>query len=497
MKERDELFEQRKQKMKEFSSRGIDPYPHRFKRTKLIQDIIEEFKGLKPESRTGKSVILAGRVIRIRRMGKASFSHIKDVTGMIQIYVRSDNIGKEGYDIFGMVDIGDHIGIEGEIFATKTGELSIDVKRIDILSKSLRPLPEKWHGLKDVETRYRQRYLDLIANDKVRDVFIKRTEIMKAIRQFLEREGFLEVETPILQPVFGGARAKPFTTHHNVLDEDLFLRIAPELYLKRLIVGGFEKIYELNRSFRNEGISIRHNPEFTMLELYQSYADYNDMMDLCERLFVEVCKGVIGDTKIKYQGETIDLGSKWDRISLYDLMKKYTGKDFSNTKRLEDIRKLARSLKIEFEDSTPEHKIFDHIFDSFVKPNLMNPTFVMDYPTRFSPLAKQLPGDKGLVERFELFIGREELANAYSELNDPIEQRTRMEEQIKRQARERDEEKMMFDEDFIRALEHGMPPCGGLGIGIDRMVMVFTDSSSLRDVIFFPQMRKETQVDSR
>lgn len=493
MSEINKLISERKQKLEELRKMGVDVYPRNFSTTHVISQVREKYATLKAEEKTEETVSLAGRIMSLRRMGKASFAHIKDGTGKLQIYIREDILGEKNYQIFRKLDIGDFIGVTGKIFSTKTGELSIQVEDLILLAKSLRPLPEKWHGLKDIETRYRQRYIDLLVNEQVQNVFSTRSLIIKAIRGFLDNLGFLEVETPMMQSVVGGAIAKPFLTHHQALDMELYLRISPELFLKRLVVGGLEKVYEVNRNFRNEGVSTRHNPEFTMLEVYQAYSDYNVMMGLCERMILFIAKEVLGREDLIYQKSKISLGRiPWKRFSLYDLLKEHAGLDFTNIHGLSEMRKAADRLNVKYEKDSPKSKILDHIFEAYVQKKLIQPTFVLDYPTEFSPLAKAKKDNPELVERFELFIGGEELANAYSELNDPVEQRRRMEEQVK----ERDigeGREIQVDEDYLRALEYGMPPCGGLGLGVDRLVMVFTNCNSIRDVILFPQMRKETE----
>ena len=492
MNEINKLISERKQKLEELRKLGVDPYPYNFSTTHTISQVREKYGMLKAEEKAEETVSLAGRIMSLRRMGKATFAHIKDETGKLQIYIREDILGEKNYKIFRKFDIGDFIGVTGKVFSTKTGELSIQVEDLTLLAKSLRPLPEKWHGLKDIETRYRQRYVDLVVNEQVKNVFLTRSLIIKAIREFLENSGFLEVETPMMQSIVGGALAKPFLTYHQALDMELYLRISPELFLKRLVVGGLEKVYEVNRNFRNEGVSTRHNPEFTMLEVYQAYADYNVMMSLCERMILFIAKEVLGKEDLLYQKNKISLGRvPWKRFSLYDLLQEHTGLDFINIRGLSEMRKIADRLNVKYEKDTPKPKILDRIFEAYVQKKLIQPTFVLDYPTEFSPLAKAKKDNPELVERFELFIGGEELANAYSELNDPVEQRRRMEEQVKK--RDIGEEReLQVDEDYLRALEYGMPPCGGLGLGVDRLVMVFTDSNSIRDVILFPQMRKET-----
>lgn len=493
MSEINKLISERKQKLEELRKLGVDVYPRNFSTTHVISQVREKYGTLKAEEKTEETVSLAGRIMSLRGMGKASFAHIKDQTGKLQIYIREDVLGERNYRIFKKFDIGDLIGVTGKVFATKTGELSIQVENLTLLAKSLRPLPEKWHGLKDIETRYRQRYIDLVVNEQVKDVFCMRSLIIKAIRKFLDDLGFLEVETPMMQSIVGGAIAKPFLTHHQALDMELYLRISPELFLKRLVVGGLEKVYEVNRSFRNEGVSTRHNPEFTMLEVYQAYSDYNGMMGLCQKMILSIAKEILEKEDLIYQKNKISLGRiPWQSFSLYELLKEHTGLDFTNIHGLSEMRKTADKLNVKYKKDSPKHKILDHIFEAYVQKKLIQPTFVLDYPTEFSPLAKAKKDNPELVERFELFIGGEELANAYSELNDPVEQRRRMEKQVEERDISQGKE-IEVDEDYLRALEYGMPPCGGLGVGVDRLVMVFTNSSSIRDVILFPQMRKETE----
>jgi lysyl-tRNA synthetase, class II len=481
---------QRRKKLDELRTQNVDPYPNKFMSTFSSAKIRQQFGHLTQEAEDPTVVVLAGRIMTMRLMGKACFANLKDAFGRIQIYVRKDKIGETEYALFKTLDMGDIIGVEGSIFCTRTGELTIMVQKFTLLAKSLRPLPEKWHGLKDIETRYRQRYVDLIANDEVADIFRLRSKAIKTMRTILDNKDFLEVETPMMQPLAGGAAAKPFVTHHNALDIDLYLRIAPELYLKRLIVGGLERVYEINRNFRNEGISTRHNPEFTMIELYQAYADYNQVMDLCRELITTVVKETTGKLEAEYQGNTIVFSGNWKRMTLVEAVKEYTGADFITPKTLAETRKIARELNVPFAEQATPSKIINTIFEELVEKQLIQPTFICDYPTELSPLAKNAKGNPDIVERFELFIGAQELANAYSELNDPLEQRKRMEQQLKERERG-DEEAQMLDEDYIRALEYGMPPCGGLGIGIDRLIMVITNSASIRDVILFPQMRPE------
>lgn len=425
-----------------------------------------------------------------RVMGKASFCNLQDLKGNIQSYVARDSIGEESYKAFKKLDIGDIIGIQGEVFRTKTGEISIHATAVTLLSKSLQVLPEKFHGLKDTDTRYRQRYVDLIVNQEVKDTFIKRSQIIREIRRYLDDSGFIEVETPVLVPNAGGAAARPFDTHFNALDEDVHLRISLELYLKRLIVGGLERVYEIGRVFRNEGLSVRHNPEFTLLELYQAYTDYYGMMDLCENLFRAVAQKVLGTTAITYEGVEMDLGKPFERLTMVEAVKKYAGIDFSEVKTEAEAKALADQHHVEYETRHKKGDILNLLFEEFVEEKLDQPTFIMDHPVEISPLAKRKPSDPEYTERFELFITKREMANAFSELNDPIDQRGRFEaqEELKRQG---DEEANSVDEDFLNALEHGMPPTGGIGIGIDRMVMLLTGASAIRDVLLFPTMKSK------
>ncbi|MBQ2671663.1 MAG: lysine--tRNA ligase [Clostridia bacterium] len=475
----------RREKFESLKEKGKNPFEiTTYDCTETSEEIKSNF-----EKFEGKDVSIAGRIISRRDMGKASFIDVLDAKGKIQVYLKIDDIGEETYNDMSLWDIGDIVGIKGYVFKTRRGEISVHTKEIKLLSKSFLPLPEKFHGLKDTDTRYRQRYLDLISSPEIKDTFIKRSKIIKEIRNYLDSLGFIEVETPILNVIPGGAAAKPFITHHNTLDMDLYLRIAPELYLKRLIVGGMDKVYEMGRLFRNEGMSTRHNPEFTSIELYKAYADYNDMMDITENI-VRKCSQVANGTDIiEYQGEKIDLSKPFERMTMLDAVKKYTGEDFLNYK--DDINKtaeVAKKLGVDVKSSDTWGDILNRVFEEKVEENLVQPTFICDYPVEVSPLTKRKADAPYLVERFEFFVTRRELANAYSELNDPIDQRKRFEHQMKlRDAG--DDEANLIDEDFITALEHGMPPTGGLGIGIDRLVMLLTDSASIRDVIIFPTMK--------
>lgn len=473
----------RHEKLKALIEDGKNPYEVvRYDKTHDCINVSEDFEALE-----GKEVSLAGRMVGRRIMGKASFANLLDQSGRIQLYVSRNDIGEEEYAEFKKYDIGDIIGVKGIVFLTKTGEKSVHVHSIQLLSKSLIPLPEKFHGLKDTDMRYRQRYVDLIANPEVKKTFILRSKIVSAVRSFLDGEGFLEVETPILNTVAGGATARPFITHHNTLDIDMYMRIAPELYLKRLIVGGFEKVYEMGRLFRNEGMDPRHNPEFTTVELYQAYTDYNGMMDITERLFKHIATNIIGSGTISYQGVEIEIDKPWKKITMIDAVKEYTGLDFENGE-LNDLIKKAESMGAHFPEEVTWGKALFEVFDQFVEEKLVQPTFVLDYPVEVSPLAKKKASDKRLTERFEFFITSRELGNAFSELNDPIDQRERFMSQVK--AREKgDDEAQMMDEDFVTALSYGMPPTGGLGIGIDRLVMLFTDQFNIRDVLLFPTMK--------
>ena len=479
-----ELLKVRREKLDKLQSEGKDPF-------KIVKypvdthstDILNDFEGYE-----GKTVVVGGRLMAKRVMGKASFCNVQDRNGRIQVYVSKYDIGEESYADFKKYDIGDILGIKGFVFKTKMGEISIHASEVVLLSKSLQILPEKFHGLKDQETRYRQRYVDVIVNPEIKEVFFKRSAVIKAIREILDSKGFLEVETPTLQTIPGGAAARPFITHHNALDIDMYCRIALELPLKRLIVGGFERVYEIGRVFRNEGIDLRHNPEFTLMELYQAFTDYNGMMDITEELFRGVAQKVNGTTIVNYGGHEIDLGKEFARMTMVDAVKKYSGVDFDAVKDTEEARKIAKEKGVEFEERHVKGDILNLFFEEFVEKNIVEPTFIMDYPVEVSPLTKRKPDKPEYTERFELFILGREYGNAYSELNDPIDQRKRFEHQEAMRAAG-DEEANMIDEDFMTALEYGMPPTGGLGVGIDRMVMLMTGQNSIRDVILFPTMR--------
>jgi lysyl-tRNA synthetase class 2 len=479
-----ELLKVRRTKLAELQENGKDPFQiMKYKVTNHSGDIINNFEDFE-----GKIVSIAGRVMSKRVMGKASFCNIRDISGDVQAYVKRDDVGEEPYADFKKYDIGDIVGIEGEVFRTHTGEVSVKAHSVVLLTKSLQILPEKFHGLKDTDTRYRQRYIDLIVNPEVRDTFIKRSLIIREIRNYLDNKEFIEVETPVLVPNAGGAAAKPFNTHHNALDQDIHLRISLELYLKRLIVGGLERVYEIGRVFRNEGLSVRHNPEFTLLELYQAYTDYYGMMDLVEEMFRTVATKVLGTTAITYDGVEIDLSKPFERLTMVEAIKKYTEIDFAQYPDEASAKALAKERHINFETRHKRGDIINLFFEEFVEEHLVQPTFIMDHPVEISPLASRKPSDPDYTERFELFITKREMANAFSELNDPLDQRGRFEAQEALRAAG-DEEANQLDEDFLTALEYGMPPTGGIGIGIDRFVMLLTDSSAIRDVLLFPTMK--------
>ncbi len=479
-----ELLKVKRAKLAELKENAKDPFQiMKYSVTHHSADIGADFDNLE-----GKTVSIAGRIMSKRVMGKASFCNIQDVKGNIQTYVKKDLIGEEAYAEFKKYDIGDIVGITGEIFKTHTEEVSVKANQVVLLSKSLQVLPEKFHGLKDTDTRYRQRYVDLIVNPEVKDTFIKRSLIIREVRNYLDGRDFIEVETPVLVPNAGGAAARPFMTHHNALDEDIHLRISLELYLKRLIVGGLERVYEIGRVFRNEGLSVRHNPEFTLLELYQAYTDYYGMMDLTEELFRTVANKVLGTTTVTYDGVEIDLAKPFERMTMVDAVKKYAVIDFTEIKTEEEAKALAREHHIKYEDRHKKGDIINLFFEEYVEEKLIQPTFIMDHPVEISPLAKRKPTDPDFTERFELFITKREMANAFSELNDPIDQRGRFEAQEALRAAGDDEANTM-DEDFLNALEYGMPPTGGIGVGIDRLVMLLTDSAAIRDVLLFPTMK--------
>jgi lysyl-tRNA synthetase class 2 len=494
-KELSQVMQDRLKKLEQIKEMGINPFAYDFERTDMARDLIDSFR--EEEEKTAR---IAGRILSLRRMGKAAFAHVLDESDRIQIYVRKDKVGDEAFDLFKLIDIGDIVGITGQVFKTRTGEISLLATEITLLTKNIRPLPvvkeveeegekKTFDAFMDTEQRYRQRYIDLVVNRQVREVFVKRSQIITAMRTYLDSKGYLEVETPILQPIYGGAAARPFITHHNALNMPLYLRIADELYLKRLIVGGYEGVYEISKDFRNEGIDRTHNPEFTMMELYVAYKDYHFMMNLVEEMVTTIADKVAGTLKISYQGTEVDLTPPWRRLPLYEALEQYTGMNLYG-KDQSELQKVAKKLHIEIEEGWGTGKILDEIFKEKVEPNLIQPTFICDYPVELSPLAKRHRDDPQLVERFEPFVVGREIGNSFSELNDPIDQRGRFESQLKA-FQAGDEEAHQLDDDFIRALEYGMPPTAGLGMGIDRLVMLLTDSASIRDVIFFPTMRPE------
>ncbi len=493
------LAAQRRFKLAELKRRGFDPYPHRFDYTHTITGLRSSFDGLGgPELETKKEQVrVCGRVMSLRPQGKAGFLDLSDGEHRIQVYMRRDKVDDASYELFQLLDLGDILGVEGVLFRTRTNELTVLSSRLQHLSKNLTPLPEKWHGLTDVETRFRQRYVDLIVNPEVRAVFAKRSRIIREIRNFLDSRGYLEVETPVLQPIAGGALARPFLTHHNALDLDLYLRIALELHLKRLIVGGFPRVYELGRIFRNEGISTQHNPEFTMLEFYQAYSDFRDLMDLTEEMIKQIVEAVTGSRTVTYQDQVLDF-NRWERYTLRDAIVRFwpesvPGPSGDDLKSPERLRALARSVNAQFESADGPGKLLAAIFEEVAEPHLIQPTFIYDFPTEVSPLSKTKADDPETVERFELYVAGMEVANAYSELNDPAEQRARFEEQL-RQRGLGDDTAHAMDEDYIRALSYGMPPTAGEGIGIDRLTMVLTNSRSIREVILFPLLRPESDT---
>jgi lysyl-tRNA synthetase, class II len=480
-----DIVKVRQEKLAALVEAGKNPFEIvKYPKDAYAQTIKDEF-----EKYDQKHVSIAGRLISKRVMGKASFAHLMDCTGTIQIYASRDGMGEENYAEFKKYDIGDIVGIEGYVFKTQTGEVSVHAEKMTLLSKSLLPLPEKFHGLTNVDLRYRQRYVDLIANPEVKQTFITRSKIISAIRSFLDGEGFVEVETPVLNTIPGGATARPFVTHHNTLDIDMYMRIAPELYLKRLIVGGFEKVYEMGRLFRNEGMDTKHNPEFTTVELYQAYTDYYGMMDLTERLFSHIADVVCnGNKKITYQGIELDLTAPWKKMTMIEAVKEYVGIDFASSDNVEDFKDAAKKAGVEFKDDTTWGRLLYEVYDQKVEEHLIQPTFILDYPVEVSPLAKRKPSDKRLTERFEFFMCAREMGNAFSELNDPIDQKGRFMAQVAEREKGDDEAQMM-DEDYVNALMYGLPPTGGLGIGVDRLVMLFTDQASIRDVLLFPTMK--------
>ena len=485
------MVRRRLEKLGELRRRGIDPYGGRYPVTHRAGLLQERFGQASDDDLKGAgSVALAGRIMALRHHGKSCFASLQDGTGQIQLYARADQLGQE-YDLFTGVDVGDFIGVTGELFWTKTGEMTVHVKAFTFLAKSLRPLPEKWHGLRDVETRYRQRYADLLVNPRIREIFLIRSRLIGGLRRFLEEHGFVEVETPMMQPIPGGAAARPFVTHHNTLKMDLYLRIAPELYLKRLVVGGLDRVYELGRNFRNEGMSTDHNPEFTMLEFYLAYADYGDLMELTEDLFLRLASDLLGASRLNYQGEAIDLTPPWPRLRFFDGIANALGVPASAWNDRCRLLEASQARGVSVDPDAALVALWKGLFEAAVEPTLRQPTFVVDFPIELCPLAKRRRDDVALAERFELFIAGKEVANGYSELNDPVDQRERFLAQIMERARG-DEEAHRMDEDYIRALEYGMPPAAGEGIGIDRLVMLFADQPSIREVIFFPQLRPET-----
>ena len=492
MDESSGIIKEIKKKIKELRSKGLNLYPSGFRRDITVEEVVRRFGKMDQNElkEITDTFTLAGRVMSIRDFGKAVFIHIKDGTGKLQAYIRRDRVGDDNFEIFKFIDIGDHVGLKGQLFRTKTDELTLLANSVVLLTKAQSPLPEKYHGLVDVETRYRQRYLDLIVNDNVRHTFILRSRIIQTIREFFDKQGFIEVETPMMQSIPGGATARPFKTYHQSLGIDLYLRVAPELYLKRLVVGGLEKIYELNRNFRNEGISTNHNPEFTMLEFYVAYATYEDLMDLTEQLFLYLLNKLFGQLTIRYQGNLVDFTTPWPRISLTDSLKDIGGIGENVLLDNKALIDLARSKGVEVKDTEGIGRVLDRLFEHIVEPKLIQPTFIINHPIEVSPLSRRKDKEPEIAERFELFVAGKEIANAFSELNDPDDQRDR----FLKQARLRDagdEEALFMDEDYIKALEYGLPPTAGEGVGIDRLVMVLTDSPSIRDVILFPQMRKK------
>ena len=484
------LIEQRLEKLKEIKSKKINPYPYTFDKKNNSKQILEKYAKLQKEEKTNDNVSIAGRIISLRNMGKIAFSHLQDQEGKIQVFFNEQ--GTKDFEVLKLIDLGDIIGVKGKVFSTKTGEITVNAEHFEVLCKSIRPLPEKWHGLKDPEIRYRQRYVDMIVNPEVKEVFIKRSKIINSVREFLNSRGFIEVEIPVLQPVYGGANAKPFKTHINAWDLDLFLSISPELYLKRLVVGGLEKVYTICKNFRNEGVDKSHNPEFTMMECYQSYVDYNEMMKITEELYEFACKKVLGKTKVEYQGNIIDFKSPWERLTMKEAIKKHVKIDVDKLSDAE-LRNELRNYNIETREDFSRGLAITLLFEELVEDKLIQPVHIIDHPKESSPLCKEKRGDKNLIERFESYANGMELCNAYSELNDSVKQKELLNEQVKKR-KSGDEEAHPMDEDFIRALEYGMTPTGGLGVGIDRMVILLTDSKTIRDVIAFPTMRPEVRT---
>jgi lysyl-tRNA synthetase class 2 len=487
----DQITQQKLEKLTALRNAGIEPYPYGYHRTHTTQQAVDIVNQNKENLLTQEfKANVAGRITAKRGMGKTAFMDLRDGTGKIQLFFRIDNLGEGKYNLVKEIDIGDIIGAEGKLFLTRTGEPTIQVSNFTLLAKAIQPLPEKWHGLTDVEKRYRQRYLDLISNPDAKRIFEIRSKTVSAIRSFLDKRGFLEVETPILQPEAGGATARPFITHHNALDRDFFLRIALELHLKRLIIGGFDKVYEIGRVFRNEGIDFKHNPEYTLLETYEAYVDYQDVMKMVEDMVSSVCQQVMGTLKVEFNGQTIDFTPPWRRLDMHQAILQYAGLDIDQFPDKESLAAEMTRRNIQFDPNRGHGKLIDELVSTYVDPALIQPTFMYDYPIELSPLAKKKPGNPGLVERFEPYAGGMELGNAFTELNDPVDQRQRFEQQMEERARG-DEEAQKLDEDFVLAMEHGMPPTGGLGIGIDRLVMLFTNQQSIREVIFFPALREK------
>ena len=488
------LRQQRIKKLGQFKELGVNPFANDFTPSYTAAAVLKEYSDQESEAleESAPPASIAGRIVSLRLFGKAAFAHLQDRTGKVQTYIRKNLIGEENFKVFKLFDIGDTIGVSGTVFKTKTGEVTVMATNVRILTKAIRPLPEKWHGLKDIETRYRQRYVDLIVNQEVRETFIKRTQIIDIIRNFFKEKDYLEVETPMMQAVAGGATARPFTTHHNALNLDLNLRIAPELYLKRLVVGGFERVFEINRNFRNEGISIKHNPEFTMIEFYQAYATYLDLMSMTEELFATICRSLNDSDTLVYQGQEINFAPPWDHFTVIEAIEKYAGIDSVRLQNPESVLEIIDELGLEIAPLEREchGKCLMKLFDEKVEEQLIQPTFITDYPVSISPLSRKNDSNPEVTDRFELFIAGREMANAFSELNDPLDQRERFEQQLKEKAAG-DQEAHQFDADYLRALEYGLPPTAGEGIGIDRLVMLFTDAASIRDVILFPLLKPE------